>query len=369
MQKKKLTAATREALELLRALIKIPSFSAEEDGTAQHLEEWMASRGMAFHRDKNNVWAVNKYFNPEKPTILLNSHHDTVRPNAGYTRDPFDPAIEGEVLYGLGSNDAGASLVSLLAAFAHFYEEEDLRYNLLIAATAEEESSGEWGLKYLIHRLPEIDFAIVGEPTGMQLAIAEKGLLVIDGYASGIAGHAAHENTENAIYQALEDIHWIRTHRFDKVSETLGKVKMSVTQIQAGKQHNLVPARCHFVVDVRVNDAYTNREVFDIIDAHTKSRMEARSFQLNSSSISPGHPIVKAGIRLGRKTYGSPTLSDQAVLSCPSLKMGPGQSTRSHSADEFIRIDELNEGVQGYIDILEEVIRSSTILNSKNTVK
>ncbi len=346
----------RATLELLRNLIRTPSFSGEEAETAAWIERWLEERNISCRRDKNNVWAVNAYFDTTKPTILLNSHHDTVRPNAGYTRDPFAPEIEDGRLYGLGSNDAGASLVALLTAFAYYYPRENLKYNLLLAATAEEENSGEWGLKYLIRKLPDIDFAIVGEPTEMQLAVAEKGLLVIDGYAHGIAGHAAHENTENAIYLAMQDISWIRQYTFPKVSESLGKVKMSVTQVQAGQQHNLVPAVCHFVVDVRVNDAYTNREVFEIIDANTRSKMQPRSFRLNPSSIPMDHPIVQAGIRMGKSTYGSPTLSDQSVLDCPSLKMGPGNSTRSHRADEYILLEELVGGVRDYIEILQKII-------------
>ena len=345
-----------KATELLKKLITTQSFSGEEDQTALLIIQYLESFGIKTNRIKNNVWATNKHFDSSKPSILLNSHHDTVKPNKGYTNDPFDAKVEDGKLYGLGSNDAGGCLVSLLSLFAHFYESENLKYNLIIAATAEEESSGTNGLRSILEDLPPFEFAVVGEPTQMQLAIAEKGLLVIDGYAPGKAGHAAHENTENAIYNALEDIQWIKSYAFPKVSEVLGKVKMSVTQINAGSQHNVVPADCHFVMDVRVNEHYSNQEVFAIIDQHTKSRMEARSFRLNSSSIPLDHPIVQAGIALGRSTYGSPTLSDQANLSCPSLKLGPGDSTRSHQANEYIYLSEIEEGVDIYIKLFKTIL-------------
>ena len=311
---------------------------------------------MITNRTGKNIWDVDSHFSSSKPTILLNSHHDTVKPHSGYTRDPFEPAIEEGKLYGLGSNDAGGALVCLMALFVHFYEKEDLNYNLVIAATAEEESSGDNGILAVLPLLPEIDFAVVGEPTKMQMAVAEKGLLVIDGYAPGIGGHAAHENTENAIYNALQDINWIRSYAFPEVSPVLGKVKMSVTQIEAGTQHNVVPASCHFVVDVRVNECYSNEEVFDVIDIHTRSKMVSRSFKLNSSSIPLDHPIVKAGEQLRLEKYGSPTLSDQANLTCPSLKMGPGDSLRSHSADEFIMLEELERGIDIYIAVFEKLL-------------
>lgn len=346
----------QKATDLLKSLIATQSFSGEEDRTAELIIEYLEGFGIETHRIKNNVWASNKHFDSTKPTVLLNSHHDTVKPNKGYTNDPFEPKVEDGKLFGLGSNDAGGCLVSLLSLFAHFYEKENLRYNLVMAATAEEESSGPNGLNSLLKDLPEISFAVVGEPTQMNLAIAEKGLLVIDGYAPGKAGHAAHENTDNAIYNALDDIQWIRNYQFPKVSEVLGKVKMTVTQINAGEQHNVVPADCHFVIDVRVNENYTTREVFEIIDRHTKSRMEPRSFRLNSSSIPEEHSIVRAGLKLGRTTYGSPTLSDQACLSCPSLKMGPGDSRRSHQADEFIYLDEIREGIEIYIKLFEAIL-------------
>lgn len=344
------------AVELLQKLIQTQSFSSEEHNTAAIIEDWLEDHGVSFNRTQNNIWAVNKYFDENKPTILLNSHHDTVRPNKGYTNDPYDAFIEGDKLYGLGSNDAGGCLVSLLSTFVHFYEQKNMKYNLAVAATAEEESSGPNGLNSILEILPEIDFAIVGEPTEMHLAIAEKGLLVIDAYAKGIPGHAAHENTVNAITNAIQDIEWINNYKFSKVSDQLGKVKMSVTQIKAGELHNLVPAECHFVIDIRVNEAYSNREVFEIISENTQSELKPRSFKLNSSSIDKRHPLVLAGIDMGRKTYGSPTLSDQSVLSCNSVKLGPGVSLRSHSANEYILVSEIEEGIRLYKELLSKIL-------------
>ncbi|MFT5823723.1 MAG: acetylornithine deacetylase [Crocinitomix sp.] len=349
---------TNKAVNLLMDLIQLPSFSGDENATAEELLSWFKAQGVEPNRFKNNIWATNKHFDEHRPTILLNSHHDTVKPNKGYTNDPFDANCKHGKLYGLGSNDAGGSLVSLMVLFVHFYEQKNLNYNLIIAATAEEENSGSNGIKSLLPILPKVDFALVGEPTEMQLAIAEKGLLVIDCYANGIAGHAAHDNTENAIYKAMEDIEWIKTFEFQEKSDFLGGVKMSVTQIKAGEQHNLVPAVCHFVIDVRVNECYTNEEVFQCIDANTNSTLKARSFNLNSSSIPVEHPIVKAGISLGRQVYGSPTLSDQANLNCPSLKLGPGKSSRSHSANEFIYIKEIEEGIALYINLFNNLLKN-----------
>ncbi len=347
---------TKEAIELLKQLIATQSFSGEEDETALLISQWFVNHNIQFEREKNNVWAKNLNFDASKKTILLNSHHDTVKPNKGYTRDPLSPDVVDGKLYGLGSNDAGGCLVSLLATFSYFYSRTDLKYNFVIVASAEEENSGANGLNSMLKTIPEIDFAIVGEPTLMQLAIAEKGLMVLNCEAKGTAGHAAHGIVDNAIYNAIEDINWFKTYEFPKVSETLGKIKMTVTQIEAGNQHNVIPSSCNYVVDVRVTDAYSNQEVFEIIQSKVKSEVCPRSLRLNSSSIPKEHPIVKAGIKLGRETYGSPTLSDQAVLSCPSLKLGPGQSLRSHTADEFIYVSEIEEGVDLYIKILEEII-------------
>ncbi|WP_298263622.1 M20 family metallo-hydrolase [uncultured Lutibacter sp.] len=347
---------TDGAIELLQKLISTQSFSGEENETALLIMQYFSNHNIKFESDKHNVWAKNKYFDFSKKTILLNSHHDTVKPNKGYTRNPLKAEIIDGKLYGLGSNDAGGCLVSLLATFTYFYNKTDLKYNLVIVASAEEENSGPNGLNSMLSIIPEIDFAIVGEPTLMNLAIAEKGLMVLNCEAKGTAGHAAHGIGDNAIYNAINDIHWFQNYEFPKESETLGKVKMTVTQIEAGHQHNVIPASCKYVVDVRVTDVYSNQEVFDIIQSNVASEVCPRSLRLNSSSIPKNHPIVKAGIKLGRQTYGSPTLSDQAVLSCPSLKLGPGQSLRSHTADEFIYINEIVEGLQLYIKILEEII-------------
>ena len=342
-----------DALNLLKNLIQTPSFSGEETGTAALIQQFLEEKGCSTERIHNNIIVKNKHFDAKKPTILLNSHHDTVKPNKAYTNDPFEAKIADGKLFGLGSNDAGGALVSLLSTFVHFYSREDLPYNLIIAATAEEENSGKNGVESVLPLLPEIDAAIVGEPTEMQMAVAEKGLLVIDAYASGIAGHAAHEHPKSAIYEAMDDILVLRELDFPKISETLGKVKLTVTQIDAGTQHNVVPDSCHFVIDVRINDRYSNRELFALIQEKIKSKLEARSFRLNSSSIPVEHPLVQAGLKLGKSTYGSPTLSDQALMSFPSLKMGPGVSARSHTADEFIRLEELKDGIEGYIDLLE----------------
>ena len=344
------------AIELLKKLISTQSFSGEEDETAAIIANWLESTGVSINRSMNNIWATNKYFDETKPTILLNSHHDTVKPNKSYTRDPYEAKVEDGKLYGLGSNDAGGCLVSLLSIFVYYYNRTDLKYNIIVSATAEEENSGDNGISSILSTLPEIDFAIVGEPTTMNLAIAEKGLVVVDGCAKGIPGHAAHTNTVNPIYKAIKDINWIENYKFPLVSEFLGEVKMSVTQINAGQQHNVVPAECNFVIDVRVNDRYTNQQVFDIIEKNTESNLVARSFKLNSSSIPKEHEIVLAGQKQGREIYGSPTLSDQARLHCPSLKLGPGDSTRSHSSDEYIYISEIEEGIDLYIKILNEIL-------------
>ncbi|MCB0459120.1 MAG: M20 family metallo-hydrolase [Flavobacteriaceae bacterium] len=347
---------TKEAIVLLKNLIEQPSFSSEEAETALLIMDWFADHNIKFERSNHNIWAKNKFFDTTKPTILLNSHHDTVKPNQAYTRDPFKAEVIDGKLYGLGSNDAGGCLVSLLALFTYFYEKEDLKYNLIVVASAEEESSGPNGLNSVLPLLPPIDVAIVGEPTQMQLAIAEKGLLVLDCCAYGKAGHAAHGLGENSIYKAMEAVEWFRTFEFPEESETLGKVRMTVTQIEAGNQHNVIPAECRFVVDVRVTDKYSNQQVLDIVKEHVNVEVKARSLRLNSSSIPVEHPLVQAGIALGRKTYGSPTLSDQAVLSCPSLKLGPGDSLRSHTADEFIYVNEIEEGIQLYINLLSKIL-------------
>jgi acetylornithine deacetylase len=345
-----------KALNLLVNLIKIPSFSKEEDKTADLLEDFLRSERVETIRENNNVWAFNKDFDESKPCILLNSHHDTVRPNKGYTRDPHDAEIIDGKLYGLGSNDAGGALVGLIFTFLNFYQRKDMKYNLVLLASAEEENSGELGIRSVVPKLPVIDFAIVGEPTQMNLAIAEKGLLVLDCYARGTAGHAAHVREDYAIYKAMKAIKWFETFKFEKISETLHDTKMTVTQIEAGNQHNVVPSVCHFVVDIRVNDLYSNQEVVEMVKKSVDVEVVPRSVRLNSSSIPREHAIVEAGERMGRVLYGSPTLSDQSNLTCPSLKLGPGDSLRSHTADEYLLVSELREGIDLYIKLLDEIL-------------
>lgn len=345
-----------DALELLRGLIALPSYSREENRTADLIGSFLSKTSITHHRSGNNIWAFNQHYKPELPTILLNSHHDTVRPNSAYTRDPFDPAIIDGKLYGLGSNDAGGCLVGLIAAFRHFYQATSLKYNLIVTATAEEEISGINGVESILSSLPKPSFAIVGEPTLTDLAIAEKGLLVLDCTSHGRAGHAAREEGDNAIYKALKDIDWFRFYQFPKVSETLGPVKMSVTIINAGQQHNVVPAVCHFTVDVRVTDAYTHEEVLALIQAQVSCDIVPRSLRMRSSRIELDHPLVQAAQELGIKLYGSPTTSDQALIQAPSVKIGPGDSARSHSADEFIYLEELKEGISCYIALLKKVL-------------
>ena len=343
----------KNALSLLQQLIATPSFSREEAGTADLIEAFLGSRSIPTHRKGNNIWAYSKHQDESKPFVLLNSHHDTVKPAAGWRRDPFTPAIEGDHLYGLGSNDAGGPLVSLIATFLHFHATEGLPFNLILAATAEEEISGPNGIASILAELPEIAVGIIGEPTQMQMAIAERGLMVIDAVARGKAGHAARDEGVNAIYLALQDIQWIKEHTFEKISPTLGPVKATVTQIEAGSQHNVVPDTCRYVIDVRTQERYTNREVFDLLQQHTIAELTARSFRLNPSGIPLDHPLVKAGRSLGMETYGSPTLSDQALCSFPTVKIGPGDSARSHTADEYIRLSEVEAGIKKYIELLE----------------
>ena len=350
------TALTADALDLLKRLIATPSFSREEDRTAALIVDFFREKHIPCERLKNNVWALNQHFDPAKPTLLLNSHHDTVRPNTSYTLDPFAPTERDGKLFGLGSNDAGGCLVALLATFAHFYDRPGMTHNIVMAATAEEEISGRDGLERLLPELPPLSFAIVGEPTDMQLAIAEKGLLVLDCTAHGVSGHAARNEGENAIYSAIRDINWLTTYQFPKVSPVLGPVKLSVTMINAGTQHNVVPDACTFTIDARVTEQYTLEEVVETIRANIRADVKPRSIRLKPSSIPADHPIVRAGLALSRHTYGSPTTSDQALLNCPSLKCGPGHSGRSHSADEFIYLREIEEGVEGYIQMLEQIL-------------
>jgi acetylornithine deacetylase len=348
---------TTNAILLLKHLIETPSFSKEEENTAKLIEGWFMEAEIPFQRTKNNIWATNKHFDESKPTLLLNSHHDTVKPNSAYTKDPFKALVEDGKLYGLGSNDAGGCLVSLIATFTHFYAQENLNYNLVIVASAEEENSGANGLNSMLSIIPKIDVAIVGEPTLMNLAVAEKGLVVFDAVVAGTPSHAAHPNNNNSIYNTIEVLQWFKDFKFEKISTSLGAVKMTVTQIAAGTQHNVVPAHVDMVIDVRVNDAYSNQEIADILqDKSPCTKITPRSLRLNSSAISTKHDLVKAGIAMGRETYGSPTLSDQACLSCESLKLGPGDSTRSHSADEFIYLAEIEEGIRIYVALLHRVL-------------
>ena len=344
-----------QSVDLLRRMIATPSPSREEAQTADILKETLLSYEISCQRLHNNIWARNLYFDSSKPTLLLNSHHDTVKPNSGYTRDPFSATIEGDKLYGLGSNDAGASVVSLIAAFRHFYTRKDLPYNLILAITAEEEVSGLNGLSALLPELDELSAAIVGEPTGMNVAVAERGLMVLDCIAHGRAGHAARNEGDNAIYRAIKDIEWFRNFRFERHSELLEDIKMSVTVISAGSQHNVVPAECRFTVDVRSSDVYTNSEIVDIIRQHVSSEVIPRSTRLNSSAISLTHPLVVAATSLGCESFVSPTTSDQALLSIPSIKIGVGESSRSHSADEFVLLSEIREGIITYIKLLENI--------------
>jgi acetylornithine deacetylase len=347
---------TKDAIELLKDLIQTESFSKQEDDTAAILEEFFRERNIPFRRKKNNIWAKNKYFDALKPTVLLNSHHDTVKPNPSWTLNPFNALDKEGKLYGLGSNDAGGCLVSLIATFCYYYHRNDLKYNVVMAISAEEEISGRDGLEILVPEMPEIEFAIVGEPTQMHLAVAEKGLLVLDCIAHGKSGHAARDEGENALYKAVKDITWFQNYKFPKVSENLGPIKMSITMINAGTQHNVVPDTCKFTVDIRVTEQYTLEEITDVVKKNIESEVVPRSIRLRPSSIPKEHPIVQAGISMGRNTYGSPTTSDQALLDCPSLKMGPGDSARSHTADEFIYLDEIEEGIKIYITMLSKVI-------------
>lgn len=341
-----------KAVDLLCRLIEVSRISREEKAAADLLQAYMQGElGLEVKREGNNLWSVQPNFDAEKQTLLLNAHIDTVKPVAGWQRDPFKATREGSRIYGLGANDDGASLVSLLHVFAAL-KEEKTRYNLVFLASAEEEVGGKGGVESVLPLLPKIDVALVGEPTGMQPAIAEKGLMVLDVTAHGKAGHAARNEGENAIYKAIEDIEWFRNYKWEKESPLLGPVKMTVTIVNAGTQHNVVPDTCTFTVDVRSNECYTNRELFDDIGKNVKSEVKARSFRLGSSSIDVNHPLVQRIIELGGKPFGSPTLSDQALMPFPSLKMGPGESKRSHSADEFVDFCEIQQAIETYLKLL-----------------
>lgn len=345
-----------EILSLLQQLISTPSFSKEEDRTADVIQNFFTQKSIPTDRKGHNIIVKNKFFsdNPQIPTVLFNSHHDTVKPVKGWTRDPFSADIVDNKFFGLGSNDAGGALVSLIATFCFFYE-KPLPFNLILAATAEEEISGANGIASILPYLPAIKVGIVGEPTLMQMAIAEKGLMVIDAFAYGKAGHAARNEGVNAIYKALEDIENIKDFKFEKKSEWLGDIKMTVTQIEAGTQHNVVPDTCKFVIDIRSNECYSNTEIFEILQKQVASELKPRSFRLNSSCIALNHPLILRGLGLGLTHYGSPTLSDQALMSFDTLKIGPGDSARSHTADEFIYVHEIEEGINTYIQLLDNL--------------
>jgi len=344
----------QEATVLLKNMISISSFSKEEKAVADFLERYIELQGYAVSRKDNNIWLMGPGFDPSRQTLLLCSHIDTVKPVAGWTHDPFMPLVENGKLFGLGSNDAGASVVTLLQVFFILSQKQQL-YNLIYAAVAEEEISGEKGISSLIQELPRIDFAVIGEPTGMQLAVAEKGLMVLDCVAYGKAGHAARNEGDNAIYKAMEDIAWFKDFIFPKQTEFLGPVKMSVTQINAGTQHNVVPDQCSFVVDVRSNELYSNQELLDIITQKVNCTVTPRSTRLSSTATPLGHPIVEQGKIMGRKLFGSPTLSDQALLPFLSVKIGPGDSARSHTANEYILVKEIEEAIEVYVELLDVV--------------
>ena len=349
-----------EAVALLVKLIEMPSMSGEEEGTAAILEACLEEKNIEFERKGNNLWARNVDFDSTKPTILLNSHHDTVKPNSGYSNDPFEVSQRDGKLYGLGSNDAGGCLVSLIMTFVHFYEKKHLPYNLILAATAEEENSGKNGVESILSEIRPIHFGMIGEPTEMDMSVAEKGLMVIDGVAKGVSGHAARDVGLNAIYEVMQDIAWFKNYRFEKESEYLGPIKMTVTMINSGYQHNVIPDACEYVVDIRTTDAYSNEQVFEIVQSHVKSEVKARSFRLNSSHLPSHMDISLVADKLGIKKFGSPTCSDQAVMDFPTFKMGPGKSERSHTADEFIYLKEIKDGIKGYIHLLEELFKSKS---------
>ena len=346
-----------EAVGLLKELIATPSFSKEEDETAGILCRLIGGKGIQHSRVGNNVYALNKHYDAAKPSILLNSHHDTVKPNKGYTFDPFSPFEKDGKLFGLGSNDAGGCLVSLLATFLYFYDKKDLNHNVVFAASAEEEISGVNGIELVLPYLGKLDYGIVGEPTKLEMAVAERGLMVIDCTAEGRSGHAARNEGENALYKAVDDINWLRNYRFEKVSDLLGESRLTATVINTENiQHNVVPSQCKYVIDVRVNELYTFEEILDALKNNLKSKFKPRTTRMKSTSIPLDHPLVKAGVKLGRGYFGSPTTSDKALMPFATLKMGPGDSARSHTPDEFIYLDEIREGIDTYIKLVQQIV-------------
>jgi acetylornithine deacetylase len=353
----KINKLYEDAVSLLKELIATPSFSKEEDETAGILCRFIGERGIQHFRVGNNVYALNKYYDASKPSVLLNSHHDTVKPNKGYTFDPFSPFEKDGKLFGLGSNDAGGCLVSLLATFLYYYDQQDLNHNVVFAASAEEEISGVNGIELVLPYLGKLDYGIVGEPTKLEMAVAERGLMVIDCTAEGRSGHAARNEGENALYKAVDDINWLRNYKFEKVSSLLGETRLTATVIGTeNQQHNVVPSQCKFVVDVRVNELYTFEEILDLLKTNMKSKFKPRTTRMKSTSIPLDHLLVKAGLNLGRGYYGSPTTSDKALMPFPTLKMGPGDSARSHTADEYVRLDEIKEGINTYIKLVNQLV-------------
>ena len=348
---------TKNAIILLKDLIKIKSFSGYEDKSADKIEEWLSYNKIKFSRKHNNIWAYNNYYDKNKPTMMLNSHHDTVKPNSAYSLDPYLPQEKDGKIYGLGSNDAGGSLVSLLALFNYFYNKKNMKYNLLIVVSAEEEISGKKGIFSLLPLLPKIEFAIIGEPTQMNMAIAEAGLIVFDGIIYGTSSHVAHRNDNNAIMKIPEILNWFNEFKFKRKSKYLGPVKMVVTNINAGDNHNVIPASVKLVVDVRVNEKYTNHEISEILLKEAPCELKARSLRLSSSYIDPNHKLIKYGRKIRRKTYGSNTLSDRTLLNFPSVKIGPGNSKRSHTADEYIYVKDIQEGIKIYMKLLNHFLK------------
>jgi acetylornithine deacetylase len=345
----------QEAISLLKNLISTKSFSKQEDSSATKIDHFLKGFGVPTNRKFNNVWALNKNFKENLPTLMLNSHHDTVHPNSSWKHDPFKPVIENQKLFGLGSNDAGGALVSLIATFLHFYQQKNLNFNLILTATAEEENSGYQGIESILAEIGKIDMVIVGEPTEMKMAIAEKGLVVLDCVAKGKAGHAARSGGINAIDEAIRDIQWFHSYKFPNESVLLGPIRMTVTIIQAGTQHNIIPDNCRFTVDVRSTDAYSNEEIIEIVKKYVNCEVVPRSIRLRPSKIAKDHPLVRAAENISISLFGSPTTSDQAVLPFPSVKIGPGDSNRSHTADEFIYLREIKQGIDIYVKLLENL--------------